>query len=110
MKVKSIDDESITFENGIILSSYHDSTCCENHYLSFKNLTLEDFEDLEFDISKDSFFEKVPNYGIRLLPLNGQPIGVPGYGENNGYYDSNLFLKMSNGILFDISDCQFITE
>jgi len=110
MKVKAIDKDSITFDNGVILTSDHSQDCCESHYLDFSNLKLEDFEDLNFDIEKDDFFERVPNFGIRLLPTNGQPISIPGYGYNNGYYGSNIDLVLSDGRRFDVSECQVISD
>ena len=108
MKVISIDESSIKFEGGIELYSSHEQSCCESHYLSFKDLTIDDFEGLEFDLSNDSFFEMVDGFGIRLIPLNGHPVSVPGYGYNNGYYSSNLTLELSDGRSFDISECQDI--
>lgn len=109
-KVKSIDSDSITFENGLVLSSNHEQDCCENHYLSFSDLKLEDFDGLEFDLSGDTFFERVPDYGIRLIPVSGHPVSIPGYGYNNGYYSSNLDLTLSDGRTFDVSSCQVITD
>lgn len=110
MKVKTVDKDSITFENGITLTSNHEKDCCENHYLDFSNLKLEDFEELEFDLTGDTFFERVEDYGIRLLPTNGHPISIPGYGYNNGYYSSNLDLVLSDGREFNITECQVITD
>lgn len=107
-KVIKIDNESIGFDNGITLSSDHETDCCEHHWLSFKDLKLEDFQDLEFDLSNDNLFERVEDYGIRLLPVNGHPVSVPGYGSNNGYYSTNLTLTLSDGRTFDISECQII--
>jgi len=49
LKVVKIDSEAKEFENGIKLYSDHQSDCCEHHYLSFEDLELSDFEDLEFD-------------------------------------------------------------
>lgn len=109
-KVKSVTDSGITFENGIELYSDHNQDCCENHYLHFADLKLEDFEGLEFDLSGESFFERVEDYGIRLIPVNGHPISVPGYGYNNGYYGSNIDLCLSDGRTFDVSNCQVIQE
>ena len=71
-----------------------------------------DFEGLEFDLSSD-FFEKVVDYGIRLLPTNGHPISVPGYGRNNGYYSHNLDLVLSSPKetrSFDITECQEVSD
>lgn len=112
-RVTFIDDDSISFDDGSNLYSNHDTDCCESHFLSFSDLTLEDFSGLEFDLSSDDFFERVEDYGIRLLPTNGQPVSVPGYGYNNGYYSSHLDLvleKDGSEKQFDISDCQVVSD
>lgn len=74
---------------------------------------MDEVADLQFDISSPDFFERIPDYGIALKPINGLPIRVPGYGSNNGYYSSDLSLTLTrNGIEtnFDISECQVISE
>lgn len=112
LKVVKIDQESIEFDNGAILTSDHQSDCCESHYLSMEHLTMDDFNGLLFNLSNDNFFVRVPEFGIKLLPTNGHPVSIPGYGSNNGYYSSNLDLVIQiNGReykSFDISDCQVI--
>ncbi len=107
-KVKSLNSSEIHFENGLMLSSEHIKDCCESHYLDMSDLKLEDFQDLEFDLSNDNFFERVEDYGIRLIPVSGHPVSIPGYGYNNGYYSSNLTLTLSDGRDFDVSECQVI--
>ena len=114
LKVVRIDSDSLDFDNGITLISSHSPDCCEHHWLSLEDLTLADFDGLEFDLSNDDFFERIDGYGIALKPINGFPVRIPGYGSNNGYYSSNLSLVLSSkedGVLkhFDISDCQVIT-
>lgn len=108
-KVVDVND-GVSFDNGSYLEAVHDQDCCESHYLSFKDITTADFEGMEFDLSSDKFFEKVPDYGIRLVPVNGHPVSIPGYGYNNGYYSSNLTLVLSRPgkqeEKFDISECQ----
>lgn len=109
LKVINLDSDSITFEGGIKLYSNHDQSCCEHHYLSFADLTLKDFDGIEFDLTGEDFFKRIPDYGIELIPINGHSVKVPGYGSNNGYYSSNLELVITNGattISFDISECQ----
>ena len=108
MKVTSVTGDYIVFDDGTILSSDHQQSCCEHHYLDFSDLTLNDFEGLEFDLTNDNFFERVEGYGIRLRPLNGHPIAIPGYGSNNGYYSSNLTLELSGTISksYNITECQ----
>jgi len=110
-KVIKVDAESIEFENGITLSSSHESNCCESHYLSFSDLTIDDFDGLEFDLTNDDFFKRIDGYGIELMPVKGHSVKVPGYGYNNGCYSSNLDLTLSgNGFnkTFDVTECQVI--
>jgi hypothetical protein len=112
LKVVNIHLNGLEFDNGMLLSSYHEQDCCEYHYLSFYDLGLEDFEGLEFDLSNDDFFEKIEGYGIALKPTNGYPIRIPGYSDNNGDYSSDLELiicsKDGKEIYkrYDISECQ----
>jgi hypothetical protein len=113
LKVISVSNDGICFEEGYSLSSDHSQDCCESHSLDFSNTGLEEFQDLEFDLSSDDFFEKVENYGIRLKPLNGHPISVPGYGYNNGYYSTNLELVVTGpnyNKTYDITECQEIRD
>ena len=113
LKVSSISREKITFDNGTVLYSEHEQDCCEWHYLSMEDLTIDDFNGLEFDLSNDNFFERIEEYGIALKPLNGFPVRIPGYGSNNGYYTSNLTLVITNpdGVSiykeYGIDECQF---
>lgn len=113
VKVLVVTDGYIRFDDDTKLYSDHDQDCCENHYLSFADLSLSDFDSLDFDLSGDSFFERVKGYGIRLLPTNGHPVSVPGYGYNNGYYSANLTLILEGvGTMtkFDITECQDIKD
>ena len=114
MKVVSIDNETIVFEDGTKLCSYHEQDCCESHWLDFEHLQLSDFDGLDFDLSNDDFFEKIEGYGIALKPTNGHPVRIAGYGSNNGYYTTNLTLVVQKGRTntreFDITDCQVITD
>lgn len=82
--------------------------------MSLEDLTMSDFEGLEFDITKDDFFERIEGYGIALKPIHGHPVRIPGYGYNNGYYSARLDLILSDGgdfsKVFDISDCQVVAD
>lgn len=110
-RVLKIDSDTIYFD-GIFLTSEHESDCCESHYLSMADLTIEDFEELEFNLSNDQFFNKIDGYGIELVPVKGFPIRIPGYGFNNGYYSTELVLVLDDGKgntrKFDITECQVI--
>lgn len=110
LKVINVDSYSIEFENGIMLYSDHSNDCCENHYLSMSDLTIEDFKDLEFDLTNDNFFNRIEGYGIELIPINGHTVKIPGYAYNNGYYSSHLDLLITDNAhfkkVFDITECQ----
>lgn len=114
LTVTKIDSDSITFSNGVVLLSNHRQDCCENHYLSLSDLTIDDFKGLEFDLTTDDFFERIPDYGIALKPINGHPVRIPGYGYNNGYYSSQLDLVLlkDHSIIhqYDITECQTISD
>lgn len=104
-------DGGFQFDNGMRLESYHSQDCCESHYLEFNYVNMSDVEGLEFDLSSDSFFNKIEGYGIELIPVSGFSVKIPGYGENNGYYSSSLDLVLmdSNGKTiktYDIEECQ----
>lgn len=114
-KVVEISENGITFDTGVTLQSYHEQDCCEWHWIDWASVTLEDFEDCIFNLANENFFERVPDYGIRLIPNNNYPISIPGYGDNNGYYTDNLsiILKNSDGKIikqFDITECQKIKD
>ena len=114
LKVAKVSQYSIEFEKGIKLYSNHEQDCCEHHYLSFNDLTIEDFKGLKFNLTNDNFFKRIDDYGIELIPINGHSVKIPGYGSNNGYYSSNLSLVLTNEKDFtknyDISNCQVITD
>lgn len=112
VKVVKINNDSLEFDNGIKLCSNHEPDCCESHYLYLKDLSMVDFDGLEFDLSTDAFFERLDGYGIALKPVIGHPVRIPGYGYNNGYYSSQLDLILTDGKgfskVFDITECQII--
>lgn len=113
LKVIKIDSDCIEFDNGTILSSNHESDCCESHYLDFSDLTLDDFQNLEFNLLNDNFFTRIEDYGISLNPIKGHSVKIPGYGYNNGYYSSDLTLVLTGGGInktYDITECQDIED
>jgi hypothetical protein len=82
--VINIQDNKIYFDNNFILTSYHEPDRCESHYLDFEHLKLSDFDGLKFDLSGESWFKKIEDYGIELVPVEGWS--------------------------FDITECQVISE
>lgn len=108
--VKDVSAVGLLFDNGAELSSAHDQDCCEDHYLHFGDLTIEDFDELEFDLSGDNWFRRIEGYGIELVPIHGHTVKIPGYGTNNGYYSSNLDLVLevdgAPARVYKIDECQ----
>lgn len=114
-KVIKITSEYIEFDNGMKLSSDHEQDCCEHHELTLTDLTLEDFEGLKFDLSNGGFFNRIPEYGIELVPIKGYSVKIPGHGYNNGYYGTNIDLILTNSDgseyeRWDVSECQIIND
>lgn len=114
-KVIAVDNDVITFDTGHSLYSEHESACCESHYLSMSDITVEDFKGMVFNLEGSDFFERVEDYGIRLISTDGRVVPIPGYGNNNGYYSAELALVVNNveGKTIhniDISECQDIVE
>jgi len=60
--------------------------------LTLDDLQLSDFDGLEFDLTNDNFFKRIPDFGIELVPIVGHSVRIPGHGWNNGYYSDNLHL------------------
>lgn len=109
LRVIGIND-CLEFEDGYRLYSDHFQDCCEHHELTFDDLQLSDFDGLEFDLSDDNFFKRIPDYGIELIPIKGHSVKIPGHGRNNGYYGSNIDLVIEKDNIeikrYDISECQ----
>ena len=113
LKVVSVNSDGIEFDGGIVLSSHHDQDCCENHELTFDDLTMADFDGLLFNLEGDDFFRKIEDFGIELIPLSGHSVRIPGHGSNNGYYGTNLALTLRGRGMsrdFDITECQVIRD
>jgi hypothetical protein len=113
LKVIDVNALYIKFDNGILLTSEHKQECCEEHYLAFNDLSLEDFEGLSFDLSNDNFFNRIPEYGIELMPILGHSIKIPAYAYNNGFYSDQVDLVLIDIFNFnhrikkyDITECQ----
>lgn len=88
MKIKSIDDSAIIFDNGNEITFDHEQDCCECNYAKFKDID---------DIAKSYVFldnldfEEVANSGFRFgnFGMNNM-VFVPCYSLQNGYYSSDV--------------------
>lgn len=105
MKIVKIDSDGLLFDNGVVISDFHDQDCCEHVYADWKALKDQPVMDEEFN---DIVIEKVAGSGFRLIAANKNAYFVPCYNCQNGYYSSDLELIVQKGrsrITIDISDC-----
>lgn len=121
MKIKTIEEERIIFDDNSRLYSYHETNCCESHYLDFNMLknynvspktgrTLDIYQQ-EFDFSNGVNFKRVEGMGILLFDVEGNSYLINGYGYNNGYYSDEIILiyeKDKEKHQYDVSECQTI--
>ena len=106
MKIKAIYDDTLKFDNGMALSSYHCQECCETHYADFDVLcgyninpkTGQDIDirDIEFNEDIENYIQLVDGMGFNLIAKDGSKYFVPCYATNNGYYNSRLTLEILN--------------
>lgn len=103
MRIVSIEENCIKFDNGNYIEYYHYQDCCEEVYADF--LYIKDYNtiecdktvfDLEFDENILDHIEKVEEMGFNILDKNGNKVFVPCHDEQNGYYSSNLSLNYYN--------------
>ena len=100
MKIKSISDSAITFDNGMDITFDHEQDCCEYNYAAF-----EEIDDLAktFEFSEDLIFESV-DYGFRFGNNPQNMVFVPCYSEQNGYYSSDVDIYYNDRQVLNV-DC-----
>ena len=85
MKVISITEYEVLFDNGHRIVHYHEQDCCEFNYADFTSLKDTTFET---DEHADIDLEEVIN-GVRI---NGH--FVPCYSVQNGYYSDDVSIQV----------------
>ncbi len=130
--------EGILFDNGKVLDVVHWDDCCENHWadidvLRTYNVSTTTGKETSIFIPDFSgtpdMIQPIENMGFNLVATNGDKFFIPCYGENNGYYSTNLTLQFGEWYLkpetengktsyrnvwysdfeVDLSECQDIT-
>ncbi len=102
MKIISITDKEINFDNGYILQYYHEQDCCENVYADFpvlRNYNVStvtgksiDIREIDFEENLDNLIQGIEGQGFNMVSKIEEKFFVPCYNEQNGYYSSNLKL------------------
>ena len=99
MKIKSITDYAITFDNGNKITFDHERDCCEYNYADFKAI---DNIEKRYVFLDNLVFEKTGGYGFRF-GNNGMNnmVFVPCYSDQNGYYSSDVDIYYNNKHVFN---------
>ena len=122
MKITKICEEKIEFDNGTTMSSHHKQDCCEWHWANFETLASYnlnpktgetiDIKDIEFPDNIHRNIKLIPGEGFNMIAKDGSRYFVPCYGENNGYYSTNLKLlihrEWKKDVEIDLTQCQSI--
>jgi hypothetical protein len=108
MRIIIVNDESIVFDNGSVLESFHDQDCCESHYVDFSSILGQGWEDADFpehlsdmvafsdeEVRKDEYSETWYSFVI-LKDKQGIKYTLNIYNSNNGYYGTDVSLILTN--------------
>jgi hypothetical protein len=110
MRIKQIDD-TVVFDNGAVLSYFHDQDCCEYVEADFSYLKVPNYPYSIYDeyFDDDLVIKKVDNIGFCLVGITGNKWLVPCYNVQNGYYNDALDLIFEapgkEKVVIDVSDC-----
>lgn len=86
MRIKSVDETGIEFDNGKKIIDHHVSNCCENNYADFEQI---EEQALSADFYENLIFESVLG-GFRFGSIGTHMFFIPCYSEQNGYYSSDI--------------------
>ena len=112
MKVVSINEVGIIFDNGKVLVDYHEQDCCENVYADWENMQVMGEREKNYVNAADlDFFDNIlesivpiKELGFYIVTKQGICILVSCYNYQNGYYSDKLSLKYDDQYK-DISEC-----
>lgn len=102
MKIVSITDEEILFDNGNTITFDHRPDCCEHNYADFEQLD-DVARAVEFD--PDLEFQACERAGFLFGNRPGKMFFVPCYSCQNGYYSTDVAIYY-NGKLAEYLKCQ----
>lgn len=93
MRIKSVTEDSVLFDNGSFISYSYRQCCCEENLADFKNL---DPQALDYDFRGPLKFEPVAGYGFRFGDSR-RMFFVPCYSVQNGYYSNEINIEYYDG-------------
>lgn len=95
MKVITMNDEIVEFDNGLKLSYDHSRDCCEHNYLDFEQMTVgREFPTMTAAEFVDSITLKDDGFFVKdSLTI---PVWVQARSDQNGYYSSGVDLVVTD--------------
>jgi hypothetical protein len=88
MKIKTVTDEAIIFDNGNKITYDHEQDCCEWNYADFSILN-PNVINYDYDFNENLEFKTVDGQGF-IFGEEGHRIFIPCYSEQNGYYSDDV--------------------
>lgn len=92
MKIEEVTREHILFDDGQIITFYHDRECCECNYAEFEDIDKDAFD---FEFKKDLDFEAVYDAGFRFGNEGIRMFFIPCYSDQNGFYTANIDIYLN---------------
>lgn len=105
MRIQKVNEDSIEFDNGNIISYQYIPDCCEDNYADFTQVD-EKLVEYDYDFNENLEFEKVGESGFRF-GSDGHWIFVPCYSEQNGYYSNDLDIYYNDKLVLS-TECEII--
>lgn len=98
ISIEESDGDYVEFDNGLVLSSYHNMDCCENNYLDFSQFKVGMKFPAINSINDIKKYIKLHEDGIVMTTIEGLPIWSQARSEQNGYYSNSvgIFISLKN--------------
>lgn len=96
MKVIRSEEGYLEFDNGLVLESFYDQSCCEHNYLDFEEglpvgAELPTMGAVEFQKAI-----KIKEDGFIVKDIHDMPRWVQARSEQNGYYSPGMNLRIKD--------------
>lgn len=106
MKIESINEYSIQFNNGSEITFRHYQDCCERNYADFEQIEKSA---LEVEFNENLIFEELERQGFRFGSVGTLMFFVPCYSKQNGYYSSDIEIYYNKDLVIN-TKCEEIDE
>ena len=88
MKISTVTDQAIFFDNGNTITYNHEQDCCECNYADFSVLN-ENTINYDYAFNENLEFKKIDKSGF-MFGSEGRWIFIPCYSSQNGYYSDDI--------------------